>query len=79
MATPASKAVMVSMVALWVSAISCWLRRMKSSSRPGWMRWRWRSKSAMPFCTSAICSAVAACTLMERSIVTPAKRFMPVV
>ncbi len=78
-AIAASKYVIVLDCSVAMSAISCWLRTVKSSSCPGVMRWRWRSSSLICSCTGLSSNALAVCALMVRSVVTRETRFIALV
>ena len=64
-------------VAAW--AISCWLRTVKSSSRPGRMLWRCRSSETICCWAASSCCGSAICTLMFRRVVPPITRFIALV
>ncbi len=65
-------------VAVAASAISTWLRTVKSSE-PSAVRCRWRRRPMMSFYATVMVAAEVAWTLMERSMVCLETRFMALV
>ena len=80
--TPAiapSRIVIVFVVEVAISMISCWLRTWKSSSAPARIRCRCRSSAARSSITTATCSALSTCTVIARNESVPVSRTMALV